>query len=88
MIRDDGAVVYLNGVEVYRDNMPSGPVDSETLASSGVTGGAEAAWVVVTLPVAAIVSGENVLAVEVHQVHRTSSDLSFDATLTVNPQPA
>jgi len=85
LIRDDGVVVYLNGVEVYRDNMPAGPIDSETLASSGVTGSDERDWIVVTLPVEAIVSGENVLAVEVHQVHRTSSDVSLDVRLSVNP---
>src|SRR3954453_13186619 len=32
--RDDGAVVYINGVEAFRDNMPAGPVDASTLAAS------------------------------------------------------
>jgi len=83
--RDDGAVVYINGVEVYRTNLPGGAVDFETLAVTGITGAAEDEWLVVPLNAAALVSGENVLAVEVHQVHRTSSDLSFHATLAINP---
>lgn len=85
LIRDDGAVVYINGTEVYRDNMPGGAIDSETLASSGISGADEDEWVVVSLPVDALITGTNVLAVEVHQIHRTSSDLSFNAELTVNP---
>ena len=36
LLRDDGAVVYLNGTEVYRNNMPSGSISSSTLASSSV----------------------------------------------------
>jgi len=28
--RDDGAIVYINGTEVLRDNMPSGPVNYAT----------------------------------------------------------
>ncbi len=32
-VRDDGCVIYLNGVEVLRSNMPSGTVTYTTLAS-------------------------------------------------------
>src|SRR6267143_1935706 len=32
--RDDGAVAYLNGVEVFRDNMPAGTITSSTLAAN------------------------------------------------------
>lgn len=35
--RDDGAVVYLNGVEVFRTNMPTGTITSTTLASAVVS---------------------------------------------------
>src|SRR5205814_1534056 len=34
--RDDGAVVYLNGVEIFRSNMPTGAITYVTLASSAV----------------------------------------------------
>ncbi len=29
LLRDDGAIVYLNGTEVYRSNMPAGAVTSD-----------------------------------------------------------
>lgn len=38
LLRDDGAVIYLNGVEVVRDNMPMGIVNYLTRASSAVSG--------------------------------------------------
>jgi hypothetical protein len=33
---DDGAIFYLNGVEIYRQNMPQGNVGFNTLASSSI----------------------------------------------------
>ncbi|MFT7561178.1 MAG: hypothetical protein ACI93R_003103, partial [Flavobacteriales bacterium] len=40
LLRDDGAVVYINGSEVLRSNMPSGSVSSTTRASGAISGGA------------------------------------------------
>ena len=39
LVRDDGAVVYLNGIEVLRSNMPAGPVTATTLALATVNSG-------------------------------------------------
>ncbi len=36
LLRDDGGVVYLNGVEVFRSNMPTNPIHYSTPASSSV----------------------------------------------------
>src|SRR6185369_12826165 len=36
LVRDDGAVVYLNGRELFRSNMPSTPIAYGTLASTSV----------------------------------------------------
>jgi hypothetical protein len=80
--RDDGAVVYLNGTEIARSNMPAGTIGSTTLASGNVSGGAESQFFAFTVPASAFVNGTNTLAVEVHQDNRTSSDLSFDLGLT------
>ena len=78
--RDDGAVVYLNGVEIARSNMADGAVTSETLALSEIVGGNESN--LYEYPVALNVNnGVNVLAVEIHQIAATSSDISFDAEL-------
>lgn len=61
----DGAVFYLNGVEVLRLNMPSGPISFGTLASSPVAGATFGPCL--SLPAGSIRSGTNVLAVEVHR---------------------
>jgi PKD repeat protein len=79
---DDGAVVYVNGVEAARDNMPAGTVTKATRASSGRSGGAENALRHFDLDPALLSVGTNVVAVEVHQVSPSSSDVSFDANLT------
>ena len=74
-VRDDGMVVYINGTEVWRDNMPVGTILYNTWASS-VTAN-ENGWV--SLNVANIVTlGSNEIAVEVHQESDSSSDISFD----------
>ncbi|WP_048919400.1 T9SS type A sorting domain-containing protein [Rufibacter radiotolerans] len=74
--RDDGAVVYVNGVEVFRSTMPTGPVSYTTLASSSGE-----ATVPFTINASSFASGTNVIAVEVHQKSASSSDLSFDLEL-------
>ena len=86
LLRDDGAVVYLNGVEVYRTDMPVGPIDYLTLASTTIGGPAEDQLLEVALDPADIDPGSNLLAVEIHQVSATnSSDISFDLELLTGP---
>jgi len=80
LIYDDGAVVYLNGIEVWRVNMPGGTINYGTFASSN-SGDNETASTNVSN---SLVTGNNVLAVEVHQRTSGSSDLSFDFKLTGN----
>ncbi|MBI4601121.1 MAG: lamin tail domain-containing protein [Planctomycetes bacterium] len=78
-VTDDGAVFYLNGAEVYRFNMPPGAVGPSTLASPGV---GDAALVgPVSLAAGSLVSGSNVLSVEVHQGSTSSSDIVFGASV-------
>src|SRR6476646_6199368 len=38
LLRDDGAVVYVNGAEVFRSNMPAGTIGYATLASTAIGG--------------------------------------------------
>ncbi|WP_134767277.1 hypothetical protein [Nocardioides sp. 1609] len=82
LLADDGAVVYLNGVEVVRDNMPAGQVDNGTRASSNRSGTAENTWRGFVVPAGLIAAGVNVVAVEVHQDSPSSSDLGLDLRLT------
>jgi hypothetical protein len=84
LLRDDGAIAYLNGVEVFRDNMPLGPVTSQTLAVLAIGGLDEFTIVSTTVNSNRFVLGTNILAVEVHQSGPTSSDVSFNADLRIN----
>ncbi|MFM1767476.1 MAG: hypothetical protein RJA22_5 [Verrucomicrobiota bacterium] len=83
LVRDDGAVVYLNGVEVWRDNLPpTGPIAHGTAALAAVNNADESTFFQRLLDPTLLVAGTNLLAVEVHQAAATSSDISFDAELT------
>jgi hypothetical protein len=82
LLRDDGAAVYLNGAEVWRDNLPAGALSSQSLALAAITGTAETNWLTNALSPALLLPGTNLLAVEVHQNTNSSSDLSFDFELT------
>jgi hypothetical protein len=77
---DDGAVFYLNGVEIYRENMPSGTITAGTYASSGTE---STSFSVVTRPAPSIVTGRNVLAVELHQNSSVPSDANMGAAVFV-----
>ncbi len=80
LIFDDGAVVYLNGSEVWRQNMPNGTITYNTFASSSSSDNEYATNSIAN----SLVAGDNVLAVEVHQVSNTSSDISFDLKATAS----
>ena len=79
--RDDGAIVYLNGVEVYRTNMPTGPVLPSDRAAHTVSHWFETAWIDTFLATEPLQVGQNTVSVEVHQVRSSSSDLFFDFQL-------
>lgn len=79
VLRDDGAVVYLNGIEVGRFNMPAGTIAYDTLAPASANDDGTVFYTYNTNSF--LVEGRNVLAVEVHQNSTTSSDLSFDMAL-------
>jgi len=79
--RDDGIVIYINGTEVYRNNMPAGTISYSTLASTAASDDGATAQAA-TLAASAFAEGNNTIAVEVHQNTRSSSDLSFDLQLT------
>jgi hypothetical protein len=86
-VRDDGCVIYLNGVEVARSNMPVGAVTFPTLATAVVGGVDEAIWFQASVDPSLLIAGTNVLAVEVHQQTVLSSDLSFDLELRATEAP-
>jgi len=86
MVLDDGAVVYLNDREVFRLRMAGeigDPVASTDFASPGVGNAVyEGPF---AIPTDALVQGDNVIAVEVHQRSADSSDVVFGLELDVVP---
>ncbi len=85
--RDDGIVVYVNNVEVYRNNMPSGTISYNTVASSTCSDDGKTV-LLATLDVSRFVSGDNIIAVEVHNRTASSSDLTFELELIANGNSA
>ena len=76
--RDDGAIIYVNGVEVYRDNMPVEPTDYLTNSSTIVDGIDEKKFFVFKVPKTAFQTGINRISAEIHNRDGSSSDLGFD----------
>ncbi|MEP7280085.1 MAG: T9SS type A sorting domain-containing protein [Bacteroidota bacterium] len=81
--RDDGIVVYVNGVEVARDNMPAGVITYTTTTANATDDGNTV--IPLTVSPSVFVAGNNTIAVEIHQTSITSSDLSFDMELNGVP---
>lgn len=83
---DDGFVAYLNGVEITRENMnganPAWNASSITFTEPRIVfEGAPTRWVIDN-PQELLVAGENVLAIQGHNAHDASSDLTFIPFLT------
>ncbi|WP_185965562.1 LamG-like jellyroll fold domain-containing protein [Flavobacterium zepuense] len=77
VLRDDGVIVYVNGTEAFRMNMPAGDVTYNTYASSTMNGADETTFFQ-QITANLLQDGENVIAVELHQASASSSDLGFD----------
>ena len=75
-IIDDGAIIYFDGVEVMRINMPAGDPDLWGLLASA--GGSEDIEVDELLQIVLPANVPVVVAVSVHNSSLTSSDLGFD----------
>jgi len=84
---DDGAVFYLNGQEVHRENMPQGFIDHRSYAPLTVRENYETVRLGKNIPGDHLRPGENVIAVSVHQNRPQSSDLSFDLSLGIEYIP-
>jgi hypothetical protein len=80
LLRDDGAVVYINGTEIARPNMPALPtaITWSTLALASN----ENTLDTIPVPASVIVNGTNIIAVEIHQNLATSSDISFNCSIS------
>lgn len=76
---DDGCIIYINGVEAGRFNMPSGDVSYSTYSS---TYGDQFSYPqTMSISPTLFVKGTNTIAVEVHNNDNKSSDIHWEATL-------
>jgi hypothetical protein len=79
LLRDDGAVAYLNGQRVVTSNMPA-TVAYDTRPTATVSNADESRFYPYSIDPALLQPGENTLAVEIHDVVN-STDISFDLGL-------
>ncbi len=80
-VADDGVVVFVNGTEVGRSNMPAGPVTFNTYASSTThTAVARANPLVFEVPLPLLLNGTNTIAAETHLNYHGAANVTFDLT--------
>ncbi|HAA86602.1 MAG TPA: hypothetical protein DCE22_00005, partial [Verrucomicrobiales bacterium] len=77
LVYDDGAAVYLNGIEIVRQNLEPNAsyisLATDTVPNAGFEN--------FNVPAGALKNGSNVLTVEIHQRSPSSRDISFNAEL-------
>lgn len=79
--RDDGAVVYINGKEILKDNMPNVTINSTTLAVNTIKKEAERIFNQHFFVGNILKKGENIISVSIHQAYEYSSDCIFSLEL-------
>lgn len=91
---DDGFIAYINGTEIARAGLTGNPPAYD---ASAVNHDAEGTPVCFPADKSVLVNGDNLLAVEVHNVSPTSTDMSAipylsfgmnDSTITYRPVPS
>ena len=85
--RDDGAIVYVNGKELYRDNMPEGAIYNNTKSIQVVDTDEEDLFFVKVFDSSIFKDGLNTINVQVHQCNTYSSDCIFSLELIGHTDP-
>jgi hypothetical protein len=80
--RDDGAIVYLNGDELFRDNMPPGEANYRTYAAHPVPD--ENEFIQHWFNRDRLRAGTNYFAVEIHNMGPHNEDIGFDFALVAD----
>jgi len=83
LLRDDGAVVYLNGEELFRSNMKTGTIRSSTYSEKRNTARDSRKFFSYFIDLPNFKNGANIFAVEVHRGSRYDKDLSFNFEATL-----
>jgi hypothetical protein len=84
LMRADGAIVYLNGREVYRDDLPAGAVNTDMMATRKLTGLERDVFFPVKIDPADLRHGKNIIAAEIHLNSPQCDDIRFDLELFAN----
>ncbi|WBU38829.1 fibrinogen-like YCDxxxxGGGW domain-containing protein [Homoserinibacter sp. YIM 151385] len=80
---DDGVVVYVNGQEIGRRNLPAGTLTQNSYASAAPSFASAAAnTAVFEIPAGVLVDGANTIAASTHLNYRSTPSVSFDLALT------
>ncbi|MCF0243784.1 MAG: CotH kinase family protein, partial [Bacteroidaceae bacterium] len=76
---DDAMVVYINGQEAGRYNLPSGTISYNTYSTTYAHDNPDSGEM--TLPTNLFKAGENIISVEVHNNDAVSTDIHWEASL-------
>lgn len=79
---DDAAVIYVNGVEAGRINLPEGNISYTTYSTTLVEGTPQSGTL--NIPSSLFQAGSNVIAVEVHNYNASSSDIFWEGQLVLS----
>ncbi len=86
LMRTHGVILYLNGTEIARQNMPAGAATYSTLASGIVTGSSATNYFGFAIAPSNVVVGRNLLTAELHLAAVTNTTAGFALELsTVTP---
>ncbi len=75
--RNDGVVIYINGVERARDNMPAGIPAYTTFSNTDIAVGVAENYSI-NLSTGFFTTGINTIAVEIHTAKARATEMSFD----------
>ena len=83
LLADDGAVIYLNGKEIIRYNLPEGEINDNTKAlKTAVKATGEMIYNNFTIPPTILKMGKNVISTVLIQRKGKSSDMRFDLKMS------
>jgi hypothetical protein len=83
IVHDDGAVAYVNGNEVLRSAlMPAGTINYLTGTTSFIPNDVENDFWHYSIDKSYFQNGENIIAIEIHNQQASSSDISFDCSVS------